>query len=473
MEQVIGGGGGGAENSTSVADAAAAAAATDGAASEPESTAQTERHSLPTVAVSGSEDPTAASPDLGTGAGDPTPAAVAAAEGEAAAAAAKADAKTPAGDGGGSCEIGAVGGGVLSVSDCGRGGVSGSDCGGDGGSGDGGDGDDGGGGGGGGSGDGAGCGKGGGSEDGAGAGSDETDDGGGHGGDNAVAAGDEEKATDGGAVDPDPSSKDQPGEHLSTKYTKEELMARHWGMNLMQMKRVKALLRMGVCEEDLEIADRLLKMGLNWSNDTPPTKEEQLLGYTSQQRQRMKALHILGLTEESFDRCRAVMLSSLGPSAFGYSADETAASAVSAEAEEGWTPGDKFRRRAAPSGGGGGHHHTGMLRMPTFSQSSHNHISSGNIGRQGDPQRVFSRGIVGSVGSNARGNRGGLGGLGMAGGNKARRASDSVTGGYHLPDINAGKKKPRGVGGGAVAAGLPPLGSVVGSPVVSTRTDPG
>ncbi|CBN75317.1 conserved unknown protein [Ectocarpus siliculosus] len=146
-------------------------------------------------------------------------------------------------------------------------------------------------------------------------------------------------------------------------------MARHWGMNLMQMKRVKALLRMGVCEEDLEIADRLLKMGLNWSNDTPPTKEEQLLGYNSQQRQRMKALHILGLTEESFDRCRAVMLSSLGPSAFGYSADETAASAVSAEAEEGWTPGDKFRRRAAPSGGGGGHHHTGILRMPTFSQS--------------------------------------------------------------------------------------------------------
>ncbi|CAN0519297.1 unnamed protein product, partial [Ectocarpus sp. 12 AP-2014] len=453
--------GGGGDNSTSVADAAAAAAATDGAAGEPETTAQTERHFLSTVAVSESEDPTAASPDLGTGAGDPTPAAVAAAEGEAAAAAAEADAKTPAGDGGGSGERGAVGGSVLSGSDCGHGGVSGSDCGGDGGGCDGGgcDGDGGGG--------------GGGSEDGAGAGSDETDDGGGHSGDNAVAAGDEEKATDGEAVDPDPSSKDQPGEHLSTKYTKEELMARHWGMNLMQMKRVKALLRMGVCEEDLEIADRLLKMGLNWSNDTPPTKEEQLLGYTSQQRQRMKALHILGLTEESFDRCRAVMLSSLGPSAFGYSADETAASAVSAEAEEGWTPGDKFRRRAAPSGGGGGYHHIGILRMPTFSQSSHNHIFPGNIGGQGDPPRIFSRGIVGSVGSNARGNRGGLGGLGMAGGNKARRASDSVTGGYHLPDINAGKKKPRGVGGGAVAAGLPPLGSVVGSPVVSTRTDPG
>ena len=53
----------------------------------------------------------------------------------------------------------------------------------------------------------------------------------------------------------------QAEEHLSCKYTKEELLARHWGMNLVQMKRVKALLRMGVCEEDLEIADRLLKMG--------------------------------------------------------------------------------------------------------------------------------------------------------------------------------------------------------------------
>lgn len=61
--------------------------------------------------------------------------------------------------------------------------------------------------------------------------------------------------------DLEPSVGKQAEEHLSCKYTKEELLARHWGMNLKQMKRVKALLRMGVCEEDLEIADRLLKMG--------------------------------------------------------------------------------------------------------------------------------------------------------------------------------------------------------------------
>lgn len=49
--------------------------------------------------------------------------------------------------------------------------------------------------------------------------------------------------------------------HVSSKYTKEELMARHWGMSTEQMKRVKALLRLGVCEEDLIVADRLLKLG--------------------------------------------------------------------------------------------------------------------------------------------------------------------------------------------------------------------
>lgn len=62
-------------------------------------------------------------------------------------------------------------------------------------------------------------------------------------------------------ADLEPPTGKQAEEHLSCKYTKEEILARHWGMNLQQMKRVKALLRMGVCEEDLEIADRLLKMG--------------------------------------------------------------------------------------------------------------------------------------------------------------------------------------------------------------------
>lgn len=88
------------------------------------------------------------------------------------------------------------------------------------------------------------------------------------------------------------------------------------------------------------------------SNDTPLTKEEQLLGYNVHQRQRMKALQILGLTEESFERSRAVMLSSLGPSAFGYNADDAAAWAGKGDAG----PTDKFLRKGQglPGGGGGG-----------------------------------------------------------------------------------------------------------------------
>lgn len=68
--------------------------------------------------------------------------------------------------------------------------------------------------------------------------------------------------------------------HMSSKYTKEELIARQWGLSTNQVKRVKALLRMGVCEEDLVIADRLIKLGRwdrTWSEpgrtlDPPPDR---------------------------------------------------------------------------------------------------------------------------------------------------------------------------------------------------------
>lgn len=77
----------------------------------------------------------------------------------------------------------------------------------------------------------------------------------------ATAAGEDVNAGAGPEKNSRPCPAEQAERHLSCKYTKEELLSRHWGMNLEQMKRVKALLRMGVCEEDLEIADRLLKIG--------------------------------------------------------------------------------------------------------------------------------------------------------------------------------------------------------------------
>lgn len=72
------------------------------------------------------------------------------------------------------------------------------------------------------------------------------------------------------------------------------------------------------------------------------TKEEQLLGYTAADRQRIKALHTLGLTEGGLDKCRSVLLSSLGHT---ENMENTAVMvATAADAEEGWTPADSWRK---------------------------------------------------------------------------------------------------------------------------------
>lgn len=73
---------------------------------------------------------------------------------------------------------------------------------------------------------------------------------------------------DGSALNPEAKSVGAPvaviqqaEEHLSCKYTKDELMWRHWGVSVEQMKRVKALLRLGVSEDDLVIAKKLVNLG--------------------------------------------------------------------------------------------------------------------------------------------------------------------------------------------------------------------
>lgn len=67
------------------------------------------------------------------------------------------------------------------------------------------------------------------------------------------------------------------------------------------------------------------------------TKAEKLLGYTASQRQRIKALQTLGLSEEDFDTCRAILLSSLGPSAFWSGGnDELTGTTGKGEGEEAW-----------------------------------------------------------------------------------------------------------------------------------------
>lgn len=56
----------------------------------------------------------------------------------------------------------------------------------------------------------------------------------------------------------------------------------------------------------------------------------------------MKALHTLGLTEEGLEKCRSVLLSSLG---YTENMENTAAMvATAADADEGWTPADSWRK---------------------------------------------------------------------------------------------------------------------------------
>lgn len=64
------------------------------------------------------------------------------------------------------------------------------------------------------------------------------------------------------------------------------------------------------------------------------SKEEKLLGYTASQRQRVKALDTLGLSERDFEKCRAVLLSSLGPSALGSGSAGVARPSIGSEDEE-------------------------------------------------------------------------------------------------------------------------------------------
>lgn len=76
----------------------------------------------------------------------------------------------------------------------------------------------------------------------------------------------------------------------------------------MSRTREKGLLKLGVSEEDVVIAEALL-------SQTPPvprTKAELLLGYSQLQLRRVKALKMLGISEEELEFGIRSDLSSLG-----------------------------------------------------------------------------------------------------------------------------------------------------------------
>ncbi|KAL7429973.1 hypothetical protein ACHAXH_001497 [Discostella pseudostelligera] len=76
--------------------------------------------------------------------------------------------------------------------------------------------------------------------------------------------------------------------------------------------RRKGLLKLGVSEDDVELAEMLLRLIPKTPSD--PNKAERILGYASMRLHREKALRLLGMTEEEIEEENAKVLGSLGTS---------------------------------------------------------------------------------------------------------------------------------------------------------------
>mmetsp|Transcript_6087 Transcript_6087/g.9140 ORF Transcript_6087/g.9140 Transcript_6087/m.9140 type:complete len:138 (-) Transcript_6087:280-693(-) len=97
---------------------------------------------------------------------------------------------------------------------------------------------------------------------------------------------------------------------LSKGMNHETLMGKCFGVNIDQMKRTQALIRLGVTDDDVEIAKRLFS-DIQISNELV-TKEEKILGLSKTQITYFKALEILGTDIEIVGEDRAKRLSELG-----------------------------------------------------------------------------------------------------------------------------------------------------------------
>lgn len=98
--------------------------------------------------------------------------------------------------------------------------------------------------------------------------------------------------------------------HISTLYEKQDVMAKHFGVTPEQALRTQALLRLGVTDEDVRIAERL--MATRSTADNAQSKAEILLGYTVKQMSYQKALEVLGVSEAVVEEERARRLGELG-----------------------------------------------------------------------------------------------------------------------------------------------------------------
>ncbi|CAM9121155.1 unnamed protein product [Discosporangium mesarthrocarpum] len=98
--------------------------------------------------------------------------------------------------------------------------------------------------------------------------------------------------------------------HVSTLYDKEDVMMKFFGVSVQQALRARALLRLGVTEADVKVAERL--MAERAQGDPAFAKVEWLLGYTHSQMSYQKALEVLGVSEGVVEEDRARRLGGLG-----------------------------------------------------------------------------------------------------------------------------------------------------------------
>ena len=110
---------------------------------------------------------------------------------------------------------------------------------------------------------------------------------------------------------PSPYNMKSPG--VSTQKTQESLFMEKFGLTSKEMARAKSLRQLGVSEEDLVIAEKLIR-------EMPPTptrassksKAELVLGYDQARLDRKKAMDVLGITEEHLDDENTKNLGALG-----------------------------------------------------------------------------------------------------------------------------------------------------------------
>ncbi|CAM9945298.1 unnamed protein product, partial [Ectocarpus fasciculatus] len=121
-----------------------------------------------------------------------------------------------------------------------------------------------------------------------------------------------------------PFSPQMKSPHISTLYEKQDVMVKHFGVTQKQALRTQALLRLGVTDEDVRIAERLMGARSEGADNTP-SKEEWLLGVTYAQMSFHKALQVLGISEAVVEEERSRRLGELGSGGSGGGASECGA----------------------------------------------------------------------------------------------------------------------------------------------------